>query len=293
MSAAESAHRTLGPAVAGSWYPANPRGLASQVDEMLAEASAPAAPPGNVLALIEPHAGFQYSGQVAAHGFRAVAGGDFTRVLLIGPSHYARFRGAVVPDADEYRTPLGGVALEREVLRALAALPEFTIGNEPFRPEHCLEAEIPFLQRTLSPGWRLLPVLLGGGTSGPTAERVARALEPLLGPSTLVVVSSDFTHFGPRFGYVPFRVDVPEKLRELDMGAVRRIEQRDVEGFEAYLSKTGATVCGRDAIDVLLRMLPAHATCALAAYDTSGRITGEWDHSVSYAALVFRSGAEG
>jgi len=279
--------------VAGSWYPENARLLADRVDDLLSVASAPSSPPRDVLALIEPHAGFQYSGQVAAHGFRAVAAGEFARVLLVGPSHYGRFRGAAVPDADEYRTPLGPVDLDREALAELGALPGVTTSNEPFRPEHSLEAEIPFLQRVLDPGWRLLPVLIGGGTSGSAAARVASALEPFLGPSTLVVISSDFTHFGPRFGYVPFRADVPEKLRELDMGAVRLIEAGDVEEFEEYLSRTGATVCGRDAIDVLLRMLPANTACSLAAYDTSGRITGEWDHSVSYAALVFRRPAEG
>ena len=294
MNATDSTNpaRTLGPAVAGSWYPASARKLADQVDDLLSKTAAPSSPPRDVLALIEPHAGFQYSGEVAAHGFRAVAGGEFARVLLIGPSHYARFRGAAVPDAEEYRTPLGAVALDREALQKLSASPEFTTDSEPFRPEHCLEAEIPFLQRTLSPGWRLLPVLVGSGTSGPLAERVAKALAPFVDPSTLVVVSSDFTHFGPRFGYVPFRVDVPGKLRELDMGAVRFIEAMDVDGFEVYLSRTGATVCGRDAIDVLLRMLPASTACSLVAYDTSGRITGEWDHSVSYAALVFRRRAE-
>jgi hypothetical protein len=112
-----------------------------------------------------------------------------------------------------------------------------------------------------------------------------------MGPDTLVVVSSDFTHFGPRFGYVPFESDVPNRIRELDMGAVRLIEALDAGGFERYVLETGATICGRDAIDVLLRALPRGVVGKLAAYDTSGNLAGDWDHSVSYAALTFREAA--
>ena len=285
--------RTLGPAVAGNWYPANPSSLGTLVDEMVAKAPVPPGVPDEVLALIEPHAGLMYSGAVAAHGFRAVESARYDRVIVIGPSHYVGFRGAALPQADGYRTPLGTVPIDVEALDALRAEAGFRTDNEAFRPEHSLEAEIPFLQRVLEPGFRLVPVLVGGGSSGAAAEQVAVGLKRLLAPETLVVVSSDFTHFGPNFGYVPFRRDIPERIRELDMGAVRFIEAGDVSGFESYLAGTGATVCGRDAIEVLLRMLPAGVRCSLLAYDTSGRMTGDWNHSVSYAALVFRGGDTG
>lgn len=280
--------RTLGPNVAGSWYAASPSLLAAGVDALLRSAPPAPASAAPVVALVEPHAGFDYSGEIAAAGFRCLEGSRFGRVLLIGPSHYVPFLGAALPDADAYRTPLGPVPLDLPALDSVRGLEAIRTDNEAFRREHSLEAEIPFLQRLLEPGWRLCPVLIGGGSSGEVARAVARSLATLLEPGTLVVASSDFTHFGPRFGYEPFREEVEQKLRELDLGAVRLIEARDAEGLEAYLGRTGATVCGRDAIGVLLRMLPETASGALVAYDTSGRITGDWTHSVSYASIVFR-----
>ncbi len=292
MSRAPGADRpkALGPAVAGTWYPAGREALARNVDELLvAAARSPASEAhGRVIALIEPHAGYAYSGGVAARGFRSVRGTAVSRVVLIGPSHYEPLRGAAVPDAEVYRTPLGDTELDVEALARLGPLAGFTTRNGPFGPEHSLEAEIPFLQRALSPGWRLVPVLIGSGTSGTAAAEVADGLRRVIDRSTLLVVSSDFTHYGPRFAYVPFTEEVPERIRELDMGAIRAVESRDVAGFEDYVDRTGATICGRDAISILLHLLPDDVASELAAYDTSGRLTGDWEHSVSYAALTFR-----
>jgi AmmeMemoRadiSam system protein B len=281
--------RPLGPAVAGTWYPAEEASLARTVDDLLEAASGETeSDSGRIVALIGPHAGYVYSGRVAGEGFRGLRGQEVGRVILIGPSHYEAFTGAVVPEADAYRTPLGDVELDGVAIETLARHPRITASNRPFGPEHSLESEIPFLQRVLAPGWRLIPLLLGSGASGAVAQEIANALRPLLDETTLVVVSSDFTHYGPRFGYVPFHDDVRERIRSLDMGAVERIRRRDVSGFERYLHETGATICGRDAIDVLLRLLPENVEGQLTAYDTSGSLTGEWDHSVSYASMTFR-----
>ncbi len=277
--------RVVGPAVAGAWYPADPEALARMVDELVGE-GAPSLR-GRPRALVEPHAGYIYSGAVAGKGFRLLRAAAPSRVVLLGPSHYEAFRGACLPDAEAYRTPLGDVPLEREAIAALARIPSFRVSNRPYRLEHSLEAEIPFLQRVLAPGWTLLPVLLGAGTWGPPAQGIADALREWLEADTLLVVSSDFTHFGPRFAYVPFTSNVPQRIEALDRGAIERIVEGDLEGFEAYVQRTGATICGRDAIDVLLRTLTPETRGALVAYDTSGRLTGDWTHSVSYAAIAF------
>lgn len=288
-----SARKTLGPAVAGSWYPTDGDALGRMVDDFYREAGEEDtgdAPAGKIAALIAPHAGFVYSGLVAAKGFRQLGEEDYDRVLLLGPSHYAAFDGAVLPEAEACRTPLGDVPIDTEARDALRDCKEFRVDDGPFRPEHCLEAEIPFLQRRLRGEWRALPLLVG--RLGPCGgERLAAALRPLLGPRTLVVVSSDFTHYGPRFGYVPFRKDVPRNLEELDMGAVDRILAGDAAGFEEYVTRTGATICGRNPIRLMLSLIGERGGGRLAAYDTSGRITGDWDHSVSYASLLFHGEA--
>lgn len=280
----------MGPAVAGMWYPEEPAALARMVDVYLEPDRPAAGAAGRLLALIGPHAGFVYSGAVAGHAFRQVREQAVRRVIVLGPSHHASFRGAALPDANVYRTPLGDVALDCEAMEALALSERVRVTSEPFAREHSLEAELPFLQRALGDGWTAVPMLIGPGSWGPVAQEIADALKPWIDERTLIVVSSDFTHYGTGFGYVPFYDDVEQRIRELDMGAVDLIRGVDVDGFESYLARTGATICGRDAIDVLLRLLPEGSRADLAAYDASGRMTGDWDHTVSYAAIVFREG---
>ncbi len=277
-----------GPAVSGSWYPRNREELAGLVDGLLESAAARAvAAPGSVGALIVPHAGFVYSGAVAASAFVKLRGRAIDRVVLIGPSHYFGFHGAAIPDrATAYRTPLGDVAIDRDAIAALREAKGFRADDRMFEPEHALEAELPFLQRVLSAHVLVVPVLMGGRATEHDAKRVAEGLAPLVGPSTLLVVSSDFTHFGPNFGYVPFHDAVPARLRELDLGAVAAIEAGDAEAFARYVTTTGATICGHRAIDVSLLLSGASAGWKLVEYDNSGSMTGMWDHSVSYAAIA-------
>ncbi len=284
---------TIGPNVAGMWYPADRGALAREVGGLLAAATPQSGASGSVLALVAPHAGFVYSGAVAASAFRQVAGREVDRVVLLGPSHYAYFAGAAVPLAGAWRTPLGEVGIDVEAVAALAGEPGFRRSDAPFAREHSLEAEIPFLQQALAGSFRIVPVLTGHDVEGAVADRVAGALRPLLGPRALVVASSDFTHYGPRFRYVPFETRIEENLRELDLGAARRVEANDVRGFEDYCRSTGATVCGRHAIGLAMRLVPPGAVAKLVDYDTSGRLTGDWEHTVSYAALAFRGGGDG
>jgi hypothetical protein len=279
----------LGPAVAGSWYPAHRDELASMVDRLLGDADARSgAPAGGARAAIAPHAGFVYSGAVAAAALRSIANAGVDRVILLGPSHYFGFAGAAVPRrAEVYRTPLGDAPIDLAAVAWLAEARGFHADDRLFEPEHALESELPFLQRLFGAGISVVPVLLGGGATRQDAALVAEALTRLLEPGTRVVVSSDFTHYGPRFGYVPFEKDVPVRLRDLDLGAVRAIEAGEAAAFARYVDATAATICGRRAIDVLLRLPWATTGGTLLEYDTSGRLTGRWDHSVSYAAVAF------
>jgi len=276
---------SLGPAVAGSWYPRDPDELAALVDRLL-EAGGQAPRCLSPTSLIVPHAGFAYSGAVAASAFARLAGRSFDRIVLLGPSHYFAFRGAMIPDAaTAYRTPLGPMEIDRDAVAALREVGAFRADDRVFDREHALEAELPFLQRALAGTAAVVPILMGGGAQPEDAQCVADALAPLLNASTLFVVSSDFTHFGPRFDYVPFTEDVPARIRKLDFSAIHAIEAGDAAAFARHVDATGATICGRRAIEVLLRLPRAKDKGTLLAYDTSGRMTGTWDHSVSYAAI--------
>jgi MEMO1 family protein len=185
-------------AVAGAFYPANPGELSYEVDRLLA-----GVPLGGgqdlPRALIAPHAGYAYSGPVAASAFGCLAGATgrrLTRVVVIGPSHYVAFRGIAVPHhAGAFRTPLAEVPVDREALTALAGLPGVVLADEPHRREHAIEVELPFLQRVLGDeGFALVPLAVGDARD----EEVAAVLKPFADdPATLIVVSSDLSHFLP------------------------------------------------------------------------------------------------
>lgn len=281
--------RTLPPAVAGTWYPSRRDDLADLVERLLDRAGARSgAPRGPARAVVAPHAGFAYSGAVAASAFRTAAELRPRRVVLVGPSHYFGFGGAAVPAGlAALSTPLGAVPVDLDAVAALRASPVVRADDAAFEPEHALESELPFLQRLFGNDVPTVPILLGGGATSGEAQRLADDLAPLVDADTLVVVSSDFTHYGPRFGYVPFAERVEARLRDLDLGAVSAIAAGDAERFVAYVEETGATICGRRAIDVLLRLPAGASGGALVEYDTSGRMTGDWRHSVSYASIAF------
>ncbi|MCP4645042.1 MAG: AmmeMemoRadiSam system protein B, partial [bacterium] len=270
--------------LAGRWYTADAEDLAAEIESYLDQADTP--PLASVHALILPHAGYRYSGPTAAYGVKSVAGRRFSRVIVLGPTHGVAMRNAAsVPDVTHYATPLGEAPLDVEFLDALKAFPQFVSIPEAHRGEHSVQIEVPFLQQALGE-FRLVPIVVGQLDLA-TARAVARVLCSLIDEETLVVVSSDFTHYGPRFEYVPFREDIPESIEKLDMGAVQEIEKRDPASFMEYVEKTGATICGRNAIAVLLAMLPSDSEALMLHYDTSGRMTGDATNSVSYLSIAF------
>jgi AmmeMemoRadiSam system protein B/AmmeMemoRadiSam system protein A len=273
-------------ALAGGWYPADPKELSDYVDGLLDAAKAEPAQ-GPIRALIAPHAGYVYSGATAAQVFSLVRGGVYRRLMVLAPSHRSGFEGLSIADVDAYETPLGRIPLDTEAIAGLRGSGLVISDPGAHAREHAIEIELPLLQRALVPGWKLIPVLVGRLDGDDYAE-AADLLRPLADDGTLVVVSSDFTHFGPRFGYMPFPPDqeAPEHIRALDDGAIERILARDGPGLLDYQEKTGITICGYRPLALLLHMLPADAQVQRVAYATSGELTGDWSSSVSYAALV-------
>ena len=273
------------PQLAGRWYPAEPEVLRSTAHDLLA-AGGPAR--AGVIAVIVPHAAYQYSGPTAGRGL-AAAGAGFRRAVVLAPSHFAGFRGAAVLPMSGYRTPLGVMPIDPEAVAALRSAPLVRANPAVFMREHALEIELPLLQ-TLAPECTLVPVLVGRLDPGDAAA-LATALSPFLAPGTLVVVSSDMTHYGRRFDYVPVPPTdagaVAGAMRGLDEGALDRIVARDADGFVRYVEETGVTICGREPIEVLLRALPSAVRGERVAYASSLDVSGEWDHAVSYAAVAF------
>lgn len=276
-------------AVAGSWYPADGGQLRQLMEEMFAMAPKQDLP-GQPIAVIAPHAGYNYSGPVAARAVKALAGRPWKRVILLGPTHRVRASGAVVSPAAAFATPLGDVPVDVEACRTLAAIKGFAADAAPHEAEHCLEMLLPPLQTALGQ-FTIVPVLLGS-VSGEEMEAIAVALGGLMDEHTALVVSTDFTHFGPNYHYTPFTENVQRNLSMLDGAAIDRILACDRRGFVDLVNSSKVTICGANAVAVALEAASARPDVegAMLGYTTSGALTGKWDNSVSYAAIALCQG---
>jgi AmmeMemoRadiSam system protein B len=260
--------RTRPAAVGGYFYPGRPEELARTVDELLDEAAArdggPLLSEALPTALIVPHAGYVYSGPIAASAYAQLRGARdrVRRVVLLGPAHRVPVDGLADAGADALATPLGDVEVDRELAR-LAGVPA---NPRAHAQEHSLEVQLPFLQRAL-PGARVVPLLVGDADP----DEVAAVIEALWGgPETLIVISSDLSHYHPY-----------EAARALDDETARRIESLD----ERPIAPERA--CGAAPINGLLRAARARGM-RVRRLDlrSSGDTAGPRDQVVGYGAFA-------
>jgi AmmeMemoRadiSam system protein B len=284
--------RTKRSTLAGTWYAAGEARLRAQVDALL-QAAQPAPLATRLAGLVVPHAGYVYSGRAAAAGYVCLTAAAYQRAVILAPSHFAGFRGAALLDVDGFETPLGTIAVDHDALTALLRQPLFREDAAPYRDEHSLEVQLPFLQRVL-PSARVVPVLIGA-LSDDDYVAVAAALRGLAAADTVFVVSSDFVHYGWRFDYLPFPAagaePVRSGLRALDMGAIECVCAGDGAGFRRYVAATGATICGRMPIGVFLTLHAQRTAGRLLTYYTSLDVTQDYEHCVSYASIAFPDAA--
>ncbi|MCE9668342.1 AmmeMemoRadiSam system protein B [Myxococcus stipitatus] len=259
--------RVRTPAVAGSFYPANPSTLARQVDGWLEQARPSVV--GAPAALIVPHAGYVYSGPVAAAAYATLRAlppsRPAPRVLLLGPCHFLPLRGVVHPDVDALCTPLGEVRVDPELHRRAARLGHVSASMEAHELEHSLEVQLPFLQRALG-AFTVLPLLVG--RTG--AEDVAALLDALWAPDVLPVVTSDLSH------HLPY-----EHARRVDQATVEQ-----VLALRAPLEVDNAC-CAVAISGLLLAARRRGLRPVLLDLRSSGDASGERAGVVGYGAFVF------
>ncbi|MBW3564249.1 MAG: AmmeMemoRadiSam system protein B [Acidobacteria bacterium] len=206
-------------AVAGSFYPAEPEVLGRDVDRMLREAR-PRREEKLPRALIVPHAGYVYSGSVAAEAYRLLEShiGRINRVLLLGPSHFVPFDGHAVPASDGFMTPLGTVELDAEGRDRLSELDHVIVSDLPHQREHSLEVQLPFLQRIFESVPLLLPVAVGTARAEQTAEIIRSEWNR---DGTLVLISTDLSHYLPYDDARRADARTAEAIRSFDFEAIR------------------------------------------------------------------------
>lgn len=254
------------PAVAGAFYPADARPLHDMIQGFLSGATAAGNPPK---AIIAPHAGYVYSGPIAANAYALVAPnrGTIRRVVLMGPSHRVGFKGIAATQADAYTTPLGDIPIDRAAIEKILPLPFVGYLDQAHAQEHSLEVHLPFLQEILGE-FQLVPLVAGNATP----EQVAAVLDLLWGgPETLLVISSDLSHY---HDYAT--------AQKLDQAASQAIENLD------WAALDHESACGRVPVSGLLYSARCRGMRARTVdLRNSGDTAGGKDRVVGYGAYVF------
>ena len=287
-------------AKAGTWYTADPNALRKEIEGYFAKAPK-AALPGPPVGVVAPHAGYKFSGKCAGAVYAKLRGRDIRRVIVLAPTHHVGFRGGSIAGVDFYETPLGRIPLDRKACDAVLKSPLVRSIAAVHRNEHSLELQLPFLQVALKK-FKLVPIVLGQLADGDYAK-LANVLREHLDAHTLVVASSDFTHYGRMFNYEPFAKQAghaPTKaernkilrngIAALDKGAIDRILRLDGAEFRKYVARQRATICGRAPIAVMIEMLTPDCQGTLLDYYLSGDREKDYGRSVSYAAIAFTIG---
>jgi len=268
------------PAVAGAFYPADPAELGKMIDGFLSQAN-PAAVKG-LVAIISPHAGYIYSGGVAAHSYALLKGRKIERVVVIAPSHYEAFDFVSIYDGTAYATPLGQIPVDREFAGRLAAMnPHIKLSDRGHaiaaeHGEHALEVQLPFLQRVLGP-FKLVPIIMGAQDYDLCRVLGVSLAKLISGPETLIVASSDLSHYHPYAEAV-----------SIDHKTIKAIEEWDYLNMARNFERRIWEACGGGPI--VAAMIAAERLGANQAkvlrYANSGDVTGDHSGVVGYGAVA-------
>lgn len=272
--------------IAGRWYEGNPKALAQSVDEFLSEAKLPNLD-GEVVGVIAPHAGHVYSGAVAGYAFAALRSRTVDLVAVISPMHHPYYEPLLTTLHAAYWTPLGEVPVDRDALNQLDVIlkSELGFGLSPVArdPEHSLEIELPFLQRALTPGWKLLPVMVRAQEPR-VSQGLGRALAQVLrGRDAILVASTDLSHY--------YNQNAALKFDRAMLGAIEAFDPQSA--FDVERAGKGFA-CGLGAVTAVLwaaRELGADRVRVL-RHATSGDVTGDYNSVVGYGAAVILKSAK-
>lgn len=276
------------PAVAGYFYPASTKELSETLKALflhkLGPGKLPPAPPANdLLAIISPHAGYEYSGPIAAHGYYLASGASVETVVVLGPNHHGIGSGVAVPESDSWETPLGSVEVDRELSSRIVKLSSIVDFDDLAHwKEHSIEVQVPFLQFSLQPGFKIVPISMlmqDELTAVEVGDAVARALQEL-GRRALLIASTDFTHYEPY-----------EEAYRRDAKAIEAIKSMDVSEFYRVIDRENVSMCGYGAVAAVLTAAKrmGAARVELLKYATSGDTAGDKSAVVGYGSLAILS----
>jgi AmmeMemoRadiSam system protein B len=263
--------------IAGSWYPGSPKVLRDDIEGYLKHASV-ADIHGKIMGLVAPHAGYVYSGGVAAYAYKSVRGKPYDTVIVISPSHRMAFPGASVYHRGGYETPLGVVPVNTEMSDALInSSSMISDTTAPHAQEHALEIQLPFLQIALGQ-FLLVPVIMGS-QDRMTCESLAKSIYEAIGDQQVLIVgSSDLSHFHDY-----------QKAVDIDRNVLQHLNKMDAAGLLNDLKMGRGEACGGGpaAVTMMVVKMMGADNAKVLHYANSGDVSGEKDRVVGYAAAVF------
>lgn len=280
---------------AGQFYEKNEQALDKQITECFEGKNGPGALPlskrtsKNIQAIIAPHAGYQFSGPCAAWAYKEIAESEFAEVyIIIGPNHSGSGNAITMQG---YETPFGVARVDQELAKLiLEKNDELKEDDEAHAEEHSIEVQIPFLQFATKDKMhelKIVPIIVHELDYAKLGLDLKEAIMES-GKKVVIIVSSDFTHYGHSYHYIPFSTDVKKNIYERDKKAIDFIEALNADGFIGFMDETQGTVCGAFPIAVLLKTLKK-SKVELLQYYTSADLEEDsaYKNSVSYAAILF------
>ena len=262
------------PYFAGSFYPAQPNVLQTNIQEMLNKSAHNFLFP-DLHTIIAPHAGYAYSGLTAAYAYNSVKGKKYSTIIILSPSHQEYFPCISIYDGDAYQTPLGLVSINHDVAEKLAASSKrINRGIEGHGREHAIEVQLPFLQIVLN-DFTIVPVVMGD-QDDIFVESLAESLAAVINDETLIVVSSDLSHYHSQ-----------QKAEQMDEKIEQRIEALDYNGLASDLKSGKSEACGGGLILSILKALEQKTNTAKVLHrTTSGEVTQDFRQVVGYLSAA-------
>lgn len=276
------------PAVAGMFYPDNPRELQATIDSSFRDTrfgpgrSPPSTTKRKIYGIVSPHAGYVYSGSVAANGFFEISSSDFKDVVMVGPNHYGIGKGVAIMREGSWETPLGQVQINSQLADEIGKKSSSSdFSDFSHSRDHCLEVQIPFLQCIRRQELRIVPIILimqDADTAFDVGSAIAEAVASAEQDSIMLIASSDLTHYEPN-------AEAHRKDNEL----IKAVLSLDVYKFYTVLERLDVSACGYGAIaSIMVAAKNLGATRGeLLRYATSGDVTGDTSAVVGYSSIVF------
>jgi MEMO1 family protein len=263
------------PAVAGMFYPSSPGKLKEEIELLLSQYKSEESFE-NVVGIVSPHAGYVYSGRTAAYAYNSITQREYKTVIIISPSHREYFPGISIYKGDAYKTPLGEVSLNKELISKLTQDEKFIFeGVNGHRAEHAVEVQIPFLQMVMK-DFTIVPIVMGDQRKE-FIDTLAQKLADTIDDETLIIASSDLSHFYSK-----------EKADKLDSIVEKRISEFDYEGLHNDLENGKCHACGGGAIVAMMKaadLIKRKKTKVLSRTD-SGDVTGDNSEVVGYLSAI-------